>query len=121
MSAPLERVPRLSHEEPAQPIGPCTIWATSAIGSSALRAPSKQHPPCVAPGCGLAQPDFDLSLWAQAGSFMQREDFVGASWPAPCVSGRLRRKPRGHRRREAHMRADEFGRRHAGCGGDERA
>jgi hypothetical protein len=66
---PLDRVPRLSQLDPAQAIGPCTMWATSAIGSSAICAPSNAQPPAVAPGLGLAQPDFDLALCAQAGSF----------------------------------------------------
>ena len=65
---PEERVPRLSHEEPAQAIGPCTMWATSAMGSSAICAPSKEQPPAVAPGLGLAQPDFSFVLCVQAGS-----------------------------------------------------
>src|SRR6185369_8034611 len=65
---PDERVPRLSQEEPAQAIGPCTMWATSAIGSKAICAPSKEQPPAVAPGLGLAHPDFSLVLWLQAGS-----------------------------------------------------
>ena len=67
-SGPEERVPRLSQELPAQAMGPCTMWATSAIGSSAICAPSNEQPPAVAPGLGRAQPDFDFSLCAQAGS-----------------------------------------------------
>src|SRR5574343_2042957 len=65
---PEDRVPRLSHDEPAQAIGPCTMWATSAIGNSAICAPSKEQPPAVAPGLGRAQPDFSFLLWLQAGS-----------------------------------------------------
>ena len=66
--APEERVPRLSQELPAQAIGPWTIWATSAIGSKAIWAPSKAQPPAEAPGLGLAQPDFSFLLCSQAGS-----------------------------------------------------
>lgn len=44
------------------------MCATSAIGNNAICAPSKAQPPAVAPGFGLAQPDFDFLLWAQAGS-----------------------------------------------------
>ena len=65
---PEERVPRLSQELPAQAMEPWTICATSAIGSRAIWAPSKAQPPAVAPGFGLAQPDFSFLLWAQAGS-----------------------------------------------------
>jgi hypothetical protein len=66
--APEERVPRLSHELPAQAIGPCTICATSAIGNSAICAPSNAQPPAEAPGLGLAQPDFSFLLCSQEGS-----------------------------------------------------
>ena len=61
-------MPRLSQEEPAQAMEPWTMWATSAMGRSAIWAPSKAQPPAVAPGFGLAQPDFAFWLWAQAGS-----------------------------------------------------
>ena len=67
-AGPEVRVPRLSHDEPAQAMGPWTMCATSAIGSSAICAPSNEQPPAVAPGFGLAQPDLDLALCAQAGS-----------------------------------------------------
>ena len=67
-SGPDERVPRASHELPAQPIGPCTMWATSAIGNRAICAPSKAHPPWAAPGVALAQPVFPFALCLQAGS-----------------------------------------------------
>src|SRR5512135_361510 len=66
---PEERVPRLSQELPAQAMGPCTMCATSAMGSSAICAPSNEQPPAVAPGLGRAQPDLPLSLWLHAGSF----------------------------------------------------
>ncbi len=59
---PDERAPRLSQEAPAQAIGPCTMWATSAIGSSAICAPSNEQPPAVAPGLVRAQPDFSFLL-----------------------------------------------------------
>jgi len=65
---PEDRVPRLSHDAPAQAIGPWTMWATSAMGSKAICAPSNEQPPAVAPGLGRAQPDFSLWLWLQAGS-----------------------------------------------------
>ena len=65
---PEERVPRLSQELPAQAMGPCTMCATSAIGSKAICAPSKEQPPAVAPGLGRAQPDLDLVLCVHAGS-----------------------------------------------------
>jgi len=38
------------------------------MGSSAFCVPSKAQPPRALPGLGLAQPDFDFLLWAQAGS-----------------------------------------------------
>jgi hypothetical protein len=44
------------------------MCATSAIGSSAICAPSKEQPPAVAPGLGRAQPDFSFLLCVQAGS-----------------------------------------------------
>src|SRR5574344_134745 len=61
-------VPRLSQELPAQPMGPCTTWATSAMGNRVICAPSKAQPPAVAPGLPTLQPDFDLPLCGQAGS-----------------------------------------------------
>jgi hypothetical protein len=64
----VERVPRLSQALPAQAMEPCTMCATSAMGSSAICAPSKEQPPAVAPGLGLAQPDFSFLLCSQAGS-----------------------------------------------------
>src|ERR1700692_3304405 len=42
--------PRLSHELPSQAMGPCTRWATSVMGCSAILAPSKAQPPAAAPG-----------------------------------------------------------------------
>jgi hypothetical protein len=65
---PLDREPRVSHEVPVQLIGPCTMCATSHIGSRALRAPSKQQPPWVAPGWGRAQVFFRRLWYPQDGS-----------------------------------------------------
>src|SRR5450830_533357 len=65
---------RLSHELPSQAMGPCTRWATSAIGCSAILAPSKAQPPAAAPGDScLVQPflrSFSLLPWflSQPGS-----------------------------------------------------
>src|ERR1035437_5267717 len=48
---------RLSHELPSQAIGPCTRCTTSAIGCSAILAPSNAQPPAAAPGNScLVQP-----------------------------------------------------------------
>ena len=65
------------------------MWATSAIGIRAIWAPSKAQPPAVAPGFGLAQPDFDFLLCSQAGSLSNSamslgfiSGFLGISgWP----------------------------------------
>ncbi|WP_308874869.1 hypothetical protein [Thiothrix subterranea] len=58
----------MSHELPAQAMLPWTMCATSAIGNSAICAPSNAQPPADAPGLGRAQPDFSFLLWEQAGS-----------------------------------------------------
>src|SRR5271167_1359998 len=54
---PEDLAPRLSQELPSQAIGPCTRWATSVKGCSAILAPSKAQPPAAPPGCScLVQP-----------------------------------------------------------------
>src|SRR5262245_50393049 len=59
MLEPDDLAPRLSQELPSQAIGPCTRWATSVSGCSAILAPSKAHPPAAPPGCNcLVQPFF---------------------------------------------------------------
>ena len=60
------------------------MWATSAMGSRAIWAPSKVQPPAVAPGVGRAQPDLLFRLWAQAGSFSNAASslvFIAMSQP----------------------------------------
>src|SRR5271166_1979412 len=71
---PEDFAPRLSHEFPSQAIGPCTRWATSVKGCSAILAPSKAQPPAAPPGCNcFVQPFFFsasllLAFLAQDGS-----------------------------------------------------
>src|SRR3989338_3546511 len=74
MVEPDEALCRLSQELPSQAMGPCTRWATSTTGCSAILAPSKAQPPAAAPGesC-LVQPflrSFSLLPWlmSQPGS-----------------------------------------------------
>ncbi|MCY1446883.1 hypothetical protein D9M71_634750 [compost metagenome] len=91
-SGPLERVPRLSQELPAQAIGPWTMCATSAIGSRAICAPSKAQPPSVAPGLGLAQPDFSFLLCSQEGSSSSSAmSLAFIAYPSGCVGAAFAR------------------------------
>src|ERR1035437_7605679 len=65
---------RLSQELPSQAIGPCTRWATSTIGCSAILAPSNAQPPAAPPGFNCFEQPFLRSLsvlawlWSHAGS-----------------------------------------------------
>jgi hypothetical protein len=72
---PDERAPRLSQDAPAQAIGPWTMCATSAIGSRAICAPSKEQPPAVAPGLGARATGFLLPVVGTGGLVQQFGDF----------------------------------------------
>src|SRR5271165_5374422 len=98
--------PRLSQELPSQAIGPCTRWATSVIGCSAILAPSKAQPPAAPPGCScLVQPflrSFSPLPWflPQPGSsktslILADSDVIEPSCNASGAGGRAfgRRRP----------------------------
>src|SRR5450830_102491 len=59
---PEDALCRLSHELPSQAIGPCTKCATSAMGCSAILAPSNAQPPAAAPGFSCAVQPFLRAL-----------------------------------------------------------
>src|SRR5579883_2072877 len=79
MLEPEDAAPRLSQELPSQAIGPCTRWATSVNGCSAILAPSKAQPPAAPPGCSCFVQPF-LRSASVLFAFLPQPGSLKTSW-----------------------------------------
>src|SRR5271166_3857920 len=110
---PEEAAPRLSQLLPSQAMGPCTRWATSVKGCSAILAPSKAQPPAAPPGCNcFVQPFFFSAALLLA--FLAQDGSSNTSW---IVAERevMRLSCAGLRRLCSHLASrEQFWRRRVG-------